>query len=104
MPHTADRITIGETSITYLADGFGVHNPDAMMPGVDWAAHPGSLEDGQLVLRFGSFLVRAGEQNILVDLALGEMDVEIPGLAHVKGASSSRALPRKDWPRTTSTR
>ncbi|MFJ5273521.1 MBL fold metallo-hydrolase [Streptomyces sp. NPDC088358] len=92
MARPADRITIGETSITYLADGFGAHNPDTMMPGVDWTAHPGVLDDGQLVLTFGSFLVRAGNRNILVDLALGEMDVEIPGLAHVKGGELLRSL------------
>ncbi|MEV6025732.1 MBL fold metallo-hydrolase [Streptomyces sp. NPDC052036] len=86
------RIAIGETSITYLADGHGVHNPDTMMPGVDWAAHPGSLEDGRLVLTFGSFLIRAGGQKILVDLALGDMDVDIPGLAHVTGGKLLQSL------------
>ncbi|GAB2743097.1 MBL fold metallo-hydrolase [Kitasatospora kifunensis] len=92
MPRTTDRITIGETSISYLIDGHGVHNPDTMMPGVDWSAHPGSLEDGQLILTFGSFLIRAGTQKILVDLALGEMDVNLPGLAHVKGGRLLQSL------------
>lgn len=88
----ADRIAIGETLITCLADGFGAHNPDSMMPGVDWAAHPGSLEDGQLVLTFGSFLIRTGGRKILVDLALGDMDADIPGLAHVKGGRLLESL------------
>ncbi|MFE5008754.1 MBL fold metallo-hydrolase [Streptomyces sp. NPDC056696] len=92
MTAPAPRITVGETSIIYLADGYGVHNPDTMMPGVDWAAHPGVLEDGQLVLTFGSFLIRAAGHNVLVDLGLGDMDVNIPGFAHVKGGRLLESL------------
>ncbi|MEU9158033.1 MBL fold metallo-hydrolase [Streptomyces sp. NPDC048417] len=94
MPHLAEqsRFTLGGTTITYLPDGYGAHHPDTMMPGVDWAAHPGSLADSLLVLTFGAFLVRTGDQNILVDLALGEMDVDIPGVARLKGGELLRSL------------
>ncbi|MFF4229661.1 hypothetical protein [Streptomyces sp. NPDC001820] len=52
MPQSAkrSRITIGDTTVTYLPDGFGAHNPDVLFPGVDWTTHPGHLQDGQLVL------------------------------------------------------
>ncbi|WP_405878409.1 MBL fold metallo-hydrolase [Streptomyces sp. NBC_01136] len=89
MPQPAKRsqITIGATTITYLPDGFGAHNPDVLFPGVDWTTRPGHLEDGQLILSFGSFLIRAGDQRILVDLAVGKIDVNVPGIAHLKGGA-----------------
>ncbi|MGW7049776.1 MBL fold metallo-hydrolase [Streptomyces avermitilis] len=86
-PAVRSQITIGGTTITYLPDGFGAHNPDVLFPGVDWTAHPGHLEDGQLVLSFGSFLIRAGDRRILVDLAVGKIDVDVPGVAQLKGGS-----------------
>ncbi|MFJ3307491.1 MBL fold metallo-hydrolase [Streptomyces sp. NPDC086549] len=91
-PATRSRITIGETTITYLPDGFGAHNPDVLFPGVDWTTRPGYLEEGQLLLSFGSFLIRARGRNILVDLAVGEIDVDVPGVARLKGGSLLRNL------------
>jgi glyoxylase-like metal-dependent hydrolase (beta-lactamase superfamily II) len=91
-PAARSRITIGDTTITYLPDGFGAHNPDVLFPGVDWATRPGFLEDGQLILSFGSFLIRAGGRRILVDLAVGKIDVDVPGVAHLKGGSLLRNL------------
>ncbi|MEY9873246.1 glyoxylase-like metal-dependent hydrolase (beta-lactamase superfamily II) [Streptacidiphilus sp. MAP12-33] len=101
MPQAADRLTLGATTITYLVDGSGKHNPDTMLPGLDWAAHPGSLTDGHLVLTFGAFLVQTGDRNILVDLGIGDLDMDIPGLAHVKGGRlldslAERGLSPKD--------
>ncbi|MEU6579076.1 MBL fold metallo-hydrolase [Streptomyces sp. NPDC046805] len=92
MPRKAERIIIGETSITYLIDGVGLFNPEATMPAVDWAANHDCLEESQLVLPFGSFLVRAGDQKILVDLALGGMDMKVPGVAHMKGGELLQSL------------
>jgi hypothetical protein len=86
-PAIRSRITIGGTTITYLPDGSGAHSPDVLFPGVDWTARPGHLEDGQLILSFGSFLIRAGDQKILVDLAVGKIDVDVPGVAHLKGGA-----------------
>ncbi|MGW2692805.1 MBL fold metallo-hydrolase [Streptomyces sp. NPDC001296] len=91
-PAVRSRVTIGATTITYLPDGFGAHNPDVLFPGVDWTIRPGHLEDGQLVLSFGSFLVHAGDQRILVDLAIGKIDVDVPGVARLKGGSLLRNL------------
>ncbi|MET7352225.1 MBL fold metallo-hydrolase [Streptomyces mirabilis] len=91
-PAIRSRITIGETTITYLPDGFGAHNPDVLFPGVDWTTRPGFLEDGQLILSFGSFLIRAGDRRILVDLAVGKIDVDVPGVAQLKGGSLLRNL------------
>ncbi|WP_217574216.1 MBL fold metallo-hydrolase, partial [Streptomyces sp. GbtcB7] len=91
-PAIRSRITIGGTTITYLPDGFGAHNPDVPFPGVDWTTRPGFLEDGQLILSFGSFLICAGNQRILVDLAVGTIDVDVPGVAQLKGGSLLRNL------------
>ncbi|MER5667865.1 MBL fold metallo-hydrolase [Streptomyces mirabilis] len=91
-PAIRSRIAIGDTTITYLPDGFGAHNPDVLFPGVDWATRPGFLEDRQLILSFGSFLIRAGDQRILVDLAVGKIDVDVPGVAQLKGGALLRNL------------
>ncbi|MFJ3303799.1 hypothetical protein ACIPSA_11825 [Streptomyces sp. NPDC086549] len=70
-PAIRSRVAVGDTSIAFLPDGSGAHNPDVLFPGVDWTTRPGYLEDGQLVLSFGSFLIRAGGRKILVDLVVG---------------------------------
>ncbi|WP_392838929.1 hypothetical protein [Streptomyces sp. LN500] len=72
-PAKRSRITIGDTTITYLPDGFGAHNPDVLFLGVDWTTRPGHLQDGQLLLSFGSFLIRAGDRRVLVDLTVGKI-------------------------------
>ncbi|MBG0850361.1 MBL fold metallo-hydrolase [Streptomyces spinoverrucosus] len=94
MPHLANRsrITVGATTITYVPDGYGAHNPDVLFPGVDWTTRPGHLEDGRLVLSFGSFLIRAGDRKILVDLAAGKIDVDVPGVAQLKSGALLRSL------------
>ncbi|MFD4508471.1 MBL fold metallo-hydrolase [Streptomyces sp. NPDC058457] len=91
-PAKRSRITVGDTTITYLPDGFGAHNPDTLFPGVDWTTRPGHLEDGQLVLTFGSFLIQAGDRRILVDLATGKIDVDVPGIARLEGGELLRNL------------
>ncbi|WP_190174949.1 MBL fold metallo-hydrolase, partial [Streptomyces mirabilis] len=91
-PTKRSRIAIGDTTITYLPDGFGAHNPDVLFPGVDWTTRPGHLQDGQLLLSFGSFLIRAGDQRVLVDLAVGKIDVDVPGVAHLEGGALLRNL------------
>ncbi len=47
-PGTRSRIAIGDTSITFLPDGFGAHNPAVLFPGADWTTRSGYLEVGQL--------------------------------------------------------
>ncbi|MFF2515198.1 MBL fold metallo-hydrolase [Streptomyces sp. NPDC058086] len=59
---------------------------------MDCTTHPGFLEDGQLILSFGSFLICAGDQRILVDPAVGKIDVDVPGVARPKGGSPLRNL------------
>jgi glyoxylase-like metal-dependent hydrolase (beta-lactamase superfamily II) len=89
MPGPAPRaqLTLGSTTITYLPDGYGSHNPDVVFAGVDWDSRPGYLVDGELLLTFGSFLIQAAERNILVDLAVGKIDVEVPGYARLVGGT-----------------
>ncbi|MER5520003.1 MBL fold metallo-hydrolase [Streptomyces sp. NPDC002763] len=91
-PAKRSRISVGDTTITYLPDGFGAHNPDTLFPGVDWTTRPGHLDDGQLILTFGSFLIQAGGQRILVDLATGKIDVDVLGIAHLEGGALLKSL------------
>lgn len=88
VPARRAQVRIGDVTVTYLPDGFGAHVPEAVFPGVDWTNRPGYLsDDGQVVLSFGSFLVRASGHNILVDLALGDLTADVPGIAHLEGGA-----------------
>ena len=81
------ELSVGATSITYLPDGFATLDPEIMFPGADWSAHPGHLQDGRLVLSFGSFLIRTAGRNILVDLAVGKADADLPNVGHTQGGA-----------------
>ncbi|WP_042431275.1 MBL fold metallo-hydrolase [Streptacidiphilus anmyonensis] len=79
------QLALGTTTITYLPDGFATLDPGTFFPGADWSAHPGHIHDGSLVLSFGSFLIRMPDRNILVDLAVGNADTDLPGVGHMQG-------------------
>jgi glyoxylase-like metal-dependent hydrolase (beta-lactamase superfamily II) len=84
-PTQRSQLTLGATTITYLPDGFAALDPEIFFPGTDWSAHPGHLHDGRLVLSFGSFLIRTAGRNILVDLAVGNADTDLPNVGHTEG-------------------
>lgn len=84
-PAQRSQLTLGATTITYLPDGFSALDPEIMFPGADWSAHPGHLHDGRLVLSFGSFLIRTGGRNILVDLGAGQADADLPNVGRTQG-------------------
>jgi glyoxylase-like metal-dependent hydrolase (beta-lactamase superfamily II) len=63
---------LGETMVTFVADGEVRGQPGDFFPGSDWTGHADLLDgDGLVVANVGSFLVRTGSHVLLVDLGLG---------------------------------
>lgn len=91
MPETAPRhrVQIGTTTVTYLPDGAVHADPTALFPATaaqDWTSHRHLLdENGWLVASVGSFLVRNDSGAALVDLGLGRIRFEVPGMATYDG-------------------
>ena len=71
----ADKATIGNVEVTAVIDMVPPpREPSAMFPGVPadaWAAYEDTLEDGQLQLYYGVFLLKTSEHVILVDTGMG---------------------------------
>ncbi len=71
----ADKITVGNVEITAVLDMIPPpREATAMFPETtaeDWAAHEDALENGQLQLYYGCFVIRSQGQVILVDTGLG---------------------------------
>jgi glyoxylase-like metal-dependent hydrolase (beta-lactamase superfamily II) len=89
-------IHIGEISITYLPDGradFGY----SVFPGTPdecWARHANLTHEGRWVCSIGAFLVESGDQKVLVDLGLGEVELEIPDVASGRSGELLNSLAR----------
>lgn len=96
IPASRAKLAIGTTTITYLPDGEGWMNAARIFPASQpdgWAAHATFLDgDGRFPVSIGSFLIRAGEWVVLVDLGLGEVDYEVPGVASFKGGRLLESL------------
>ncbi len=90
-PAPLESITVGDIDVTYLPDGDAVVEATALFPSGNqalWDAHPELFDtDGKLVLTLGSFLIRTGGRNILVDLGFGDLTVDFPAA----GGSSAPA-------------
>ena len=71
----ADRATIGNVEVTAVIDMVPPsREPSAMFPDVPadaWATHQDSLENGQLQLYYGVFLLKSMDDVILVDTGMG---------------------------------
>jgi len=91
MPETAPRhrVQIGTTTVTYLPDGAVHADPEALFPATtaqDWTPHGHLLDsNGWLTASVGSFLVRNDSGTALVDLGLGRVSFEVPGVAAYEG-------------------
>lgn len=82
---------LGSVAVTYLPDGYGLLNPSAVFPG--WHGHARHLTaDGLLAVSVGSFLISSPDRVILVDLGLGEVEFEIPGLAAFSSGGLLKSL------------
>ena len=83
------QLTIGSTTITYLPDGEAHLDAAFIFPASSpfgWAPHAQFLDaDGRFPVSVGSFLIRAAERVVLVDLGLGTVDFEVPGIASFQG-------------------
>jgi glyoxylase-like metal-dependent hydrolase (beta-lactamase superfamily II) len=83
------RIQIGATTVTYLPDGAVHADPVVLFPATtaqDWTSHRHLLDaNGWLVASVGSFLVRNDSGAALIDLGLGLVNFEVPGVATYEG-------------------
>lgn len=95
-PAPRSQVSIGTTTVTYLPDGEVHLEPGVLFPasGPDgWSAYAPYLDaDGRLPISVGSFLVRTGAHRMLVDLGLGAVDFEVPGLASFTGGRLLESL------------
>jgi glyoxylase-like metal-dependent hydrolase (beta-lactamase superfamily II) len=95
-PAARAQVRLGDTTVTYLPDGYGRVNPAAAFPSSadgGWATHAEFLDpDGWLPVSIGSFLIRTPDRAILVDLGLGAVDFTVTGLAAFKAGSLLDAL------------
>jgi glyoxylase-like metal-dependent hydrolase (beta-lactamase superfamily II) len=98
MPEAASRhqVQIGATTVTYLPDGAVHADPAALFPATtaqDWASHRHLLDaNGWLVASVGSFLVRNDSGAGLIDLGLGPINLEVPGVATYEGGGLMGSL------------
>jgi glyoxylase-like metal-dependent hydrolase (beta-lactamase superfamily II) len=99
-PAPRSQVTLGTTTVTYLPDGEVHLDPDVLFPvsGPDgWAVYAPYLDgDGRLPVSVGSFLIRTGTHKILVDLGLGRVDFDVPGLASFTGGTLLESLAGED--------
>jgi hypothetical protein len=88
-PATRSRITIGDTRVTFVPDGGAWLDPRVVFPASEpdgWAAYQEFLApDGRFPVSIGTFLIQAAGRTILVDLGLGAVDFEVPGIASFRG-------------------
>jgi glyoxylase-like metal-dependent hydrolase (beta-lactamase superfamily II) len=99
-PAPRSQVTLGATTVTYLPDGEVHLHPSVLFPasGPDgWAVYAPYLDsDGRLPVSVGSFLIRTGAHKILVDLGLGRVDFEVPGIASFTGGTLLDSLAGED--------
>ena len=88
-PAPRSRVTVGDTTVTYLPDGEVHLEPTIFFPtstAEGWASFAPYLDkDGRLPVSVGSFLIRTATHRVLVDLGLGAVDFEVPDLATFRG-------------------
>src|SRR5882757_9390792 len=96
LPAARARVYIGAASVTYLPDGIGILDRAVTFPAskpADWARHADCLgADDRLLMSYGAFLIRTGTRHILVDLGMGPVALEIPGLGRVRGGDLPASL------------
>jgi glyoxylase-like metal-dependent hydrolase (beta-lactamase superfamily II) len=83
------QVHLGATTVTFLPDGEVHLEPTVLFPASQpdgWAAYAPYLDDdGRLPVTVGSFLVRTEHNNLLIDLGLGAVDFEVPGMGSFRG-------------------
>ncbi|WBQ04367.1 MBL fold metallo-hydrolase [Kribbella sp. CA-293567] len=86
---------VGEATVTYLPDGYGRLDAAAIFTGSSggWSRYQELLDDdGRFEVSIGSFLIRTPTNNILVDLGLGSVQFDVPGLASFESGQLLNSL------------
>lgn len=102
MPKIADleRFELGSTTITFLPDGGGIVNPQALYPAsttAGWQAHQNLLDDdGKFITSIGAFIIETSKANqnyvIAVDMGIGPVNIEFPGFGPFFGGEYLTSL------------
>jgi glyoxylase-like metal-dependent hydrolase (beta-lactamase superfamily II) len=86
-------VRIGDIELIPVSDGL-VRMPKRYFPNADWTSHESLFhDDGTMHLPIGCFLVRTGDQTVLVDAGLGPLDLgwlvggELPGALAAHGVT-----------------
>mgnify|MGYP000026488586 CR=1 FL=1 len=95
-PARLAEVKVGDIRIVFLPDGSAALEPTAAFPETNkeiWQSHSKWLDhQGRLVASFGSFLIRTGARNILVDLGFGDKGVDFPGFGPLMGGALLESL------------
>lgn len=95
-PARQSEITVGDIRVAYLPDGYCLLEPTAFFPNSTpeaWKPHSKWLDhQGRLVATFGTFLIRSGDRNIVVDLGFGDKEVEFPGFGPFYGGFLTESM------------
>lgn len=88
--------SIGDFKVTFLPDGGGLIDPQAMYPASadkGWGEYGDLLDnDGRIVITIGGFLIEVGDEKIVMDLGFGPATVEFPGFGPFMGGEFLNSL------------
>jgi glyoxylase-like metal-dependent hydrolase (beta-lactamase superfamily II) len=87
------QLSVGATTVTYIPDGHGNFSTSFVFPQAGWQDYAAYVDaDSRITLSFGSFLIRSGDDVVLVDLGVGAADLELAGIGHMRGGALLRNL------------
>jgi glyoxylase-like metal-dependent hydrolase (beta-lactamase superfamily II) len=81
-----DSVAVGNIRITYLPDGVANFSY-GVFPGSSeecWARHATQTSNGRWVCSIGGFLIESGDKKVLVDLGMGDTELEVEGFVTAK--------------------
>ena len=82
-----NAIVVGDIRVTYLVDGEARVAATGLFPASTeeaWEKHRQWLgDDGRVGVSMGGFLVETAERKIVVDLGVGDLNLEIPDFARI---------------------
>jgi len=77
---------VGDIRITYLPDGVANFSYGVFPDSSDecWARHATQTSNGRWVCSIGGFLIESGNNKVLVDLGMGDTELEVEGFVTAK--------------------